>query len=256
MIIKSLKKDKLQVWVVKDRATLGAEAARQVSECFRELLLAAPFINVIFAAAPSQNEFLEALVNDPTIAWQRINAFHMDEYIGLSRDAPQLFSKFLRDKLFARVPFHSVHYMMDNHEGIAEVCAKYVRLLQEHPPDLVCMGIGENGHIAFNDPPVANFSDPEIIKAVKLDHYCRRQQVNDGCFASLNEVPTEAVTLTIPTIMSAKYLYCMVPGKTKAEAISQTLNDPLSTKCPATILRTHDRAVLFVDEESFGNPLK
>jgi glucosamine-6-phosphate deaminase len=246
------KKDKLEVLVFEDRNSLGQTAAKIVSEKFKELLVSRPHINVIFAAAPSQNEFLAALIEDITIPWSKINAFHMDEYLGLPETAPQQFGTFLRARLFSLVPFLSVNYINGNAYDVQDECRRYAALLDKNPPDVVCMGIGENTHIAFNDPHKADFNDPEKVKMVELDRVCRQQQVNDGCFASLKEVPGYALTLTIPTLMQATFVYCMVPGKTKAAAVAHTLNQPISKDHPSTILRKHTAAMLFVDMDSYS----
>jgi glucosamine-6-phosphate deaminase len=242
----------LEVFVLENRAALGKIAADMVSSKIKQLLLTKSAVNIIFAAAPSQNEFLSALVNDDSIEWQKINAFHMDEYLGLPDGAPQLFSSFLKERIFYSVPFRSINCINGNPENAAEECERYTMLLKEYPADMVCMGIGENTHIAFNDPHVANFNDPEFVKTVALDLACRQQQVNDGCFATLQDVPQHAITLTVPALMRAPYLFCMVPGVNKAQAVSFTLNEPVSERYPSTILKTHPGAVLFVDEDSYS----
>ena len=205
---------------------------------------------MIFAAAPSQNEVLAALVADTDIPWNRVNAFHMDEYVGLSPDAPQGFGNFLKEHIFGLVPFKSIHYIDISAPDAEAECARYAALLQQYPTDIVVMGIGENGHIAFNDPPVADFSDPLAVKPVALDDICRNQQVHDGCFAHIDEVPKTAVTLTVPTLFAGKHLFCIVPAKTKALAVCTTLTDGISERCPATILRRHPSAVLYLDGDS------
>ncbi len=230
---------------------MGAAAAAQVGEWLRGLLDSQKTANVIFAAAPSQNEFLAALVAAPSVDWSRVNGFHMDEYIGLGSDAPQLFSRFLRDRLFDLVGFREVFYIDSQADPLLE-CSRYSDLLRRYPPDLVCMGIGENAHIAFNDPPVADFHDPVLVKPVLLDEVCRQQQVNDGCFASLRDVPMQAITLTIPALMSAQFVSCVVPGVRKRSAVSLVLGAPVSEAVPASILRTHPNAVLFVDKDSYN----
>ena len=235
-----MKQSNLDVRIFENRALMGKSAAVVVAEKLRELLLEKAEINVVFAAAPSQNEFLAALIQQD-VNWERVNAFHMDEYIGLDKDAPQGFGNFLKDRLFGKLPFKSINYLKD---------LEYANLLSQFPVDVVCMGIGENGHIAFNDPPVANFNDPEIVKVVELDLVCRQQQVNDGCFTTLDEVPTHALTLTIPALMSAKFIYAMVPGKAKAEAVFNTLNKPVVEAFPSTILTTHSNVLLFLDLDS------
>jgi glucosamine-6-phosphate deaminase len=251
-MLKQIKAEKLEVIVLENRASLGQTAAKMVSEKIKQLLLTKPVINMIFAAAPSQNEFLDALVSDGSIEWQKINAFHMDEYLGLPHAAPQLFSSFLKRMLFERVPFASVNYIEGNTVNFKAECERYALLLKNNPVDIVCMGIGENTHIAFNDPHVANFHDPEIIKRVQLDHACRQQQVNDGCFETLDAVPEYALTLTIPALVGASCIFCMVPGANKAEAVKYTLQQPVSERYPSTILKTHNNAILFVDADSFG----
>jgi glucosamine-6-phosphate deaminase len=248
----SIKKEKLEVLVFENRESLGKTAAKMVSEKIKQLLADKPVINMIFAAAPSQNEFLNALANDESMEWQKINAFHMDEYLGLPQDAPELFSSFLKEKLFSRVPFASVNYINGDLLHVKAECERYSRLLIDNPADIVCMGIGENTHIAFNDPHVANFNDPELVKVVQLDEACRQQQVNDGCFESLAHVPEYAVTLTIPALMKGAHLFCMVPGVNKAMAIQHTLTQPISVLYPSTILKTHDNAILFVDKDSYS----
>lgn len=243
-------KGMLEVKIFHTREEMGKEAAANVSETIRQLLGEKEEINMIFAAAPSQSDFMKELIADKQIRWEKINAFHMDEYIGLEKDAPQGFGNFLKERIFDRVPFKSVHYINGRAEDSSGECERYAGLLSQYPVDIVCLGIGENGHIAFNDPPVADFKDPKLVKVVKLDMACRQQQVNENLFSGIELVPTHAVTVTIPALMSAKYMFCMVPAKNKAEAVYHTLNDEISEKCPATILRTKEDAILYLDEES------
>ncbi|QMU27380.1 glucosamine-6-phosphate deaminase [Adhaeribacter radiodurans] len=244
--------DALKVDISATRSELGFKAAKMVASKIIELLSQQQLVNIIFAAAPSQNEFLEELSKNDAIAWERINAFHMDEYVGLQEDAPQRFGNFLKIRLFGKVPFRSVNYLNGLAENIQEECARYTALLESNPTDIVCMGIGENAHIAFNDPHVADFNDPHLVKIVDLDEACRQQQVNDGCFTTLNEVPTYALTLTVPALMRAKYAFCIVPGPTKAQAIHNTLQSDIQELYPSTILRKHPEAILFIDKESSG----
>lgn len=243
--------DSLRVSVYQDRLALGVAAGRDVADKIKELLSVKRGIRIIFAAAPSQNEMLEQLAQDKEIDWSRITTFHMDEYIGLPNDAPQKFSHFLCERLFNKVKPGAVH-LIDSSNPIDVECSRYGTLLQEAPIDIVCFGIGENGHIAFNDPPVADFNDPLTIKAVELDDACRQQQVNDGCFPAFDQVPTHALTLTIPSLLSGAHLYCVVPGPTKRQAVGRTLNGPVSTECPSTIVRNHPDCTLYVDFDSYG----
>lgn len=249
-MIKEIQKDKLKVQVLEDRKLLGIKAAEAAFTQITELLNGnEPYINIIFAAAPSQNEFLAALI-EKDIDWPRINAFHMDEYIGLDADAPQGFGNFLKSGLFDKVNFRAVNYINGNASDAAQECERYENLLKKFPPHMVCMGIGENTHLAFNDPHVADFNDKKLVKVVDLDEACRQQQVNDGCFTDISEVPEFAITLTIPTLFSGKYLFCMVPGEKKAQAVYHTLTEEITEKYPSTILRKHQNAMMFTDAQS------
>lgn len=238
----------MQVNVFPDRAALGRQAAADIAAAIRRRLQQAHEIRMIFAAAPSQQETLDALILETGIDWSRVTAFHMDEYIGLPDSAPQRFGNWLQRVLFARLPFGRVHLLQPDAGSSAIV--KYAAQLGAAPIDLVCMGIGVNGHLAFNDPPVADFSDPHSVKVVQLDLVCRQQQVDDGCFASLDAVPTHAVTLTIPRLLDSTAIFCMVPGKAKAHAVRSTLYDPIDTVTPATVLRSHPDCRLYLDADS------
>lgn len=239
--------DNLRVVVCEDRAELGRVAAADAGRYLLELQARGQKINTIFAAAPSQNEFLDELAGFKDIRWQNVRAFHMDEYIGLAEDAPQRFARFLEEHMFSRVPLKEIHYLKCEQDNAME---NYAQLLRKYPTDACFMGVGENGHIAFNDPDVADMFDLHVIKEVSLDLMCRTQQVNDGCFASLDQVPKTAVTLTVPTLLRSKRLFCMVPGKTKANAIQAMLCDPIDMACPASVLRLHKHATLYLDQDS------
>lgn len=249
-VITEMKAGKMQVKVYEDRKSMGINAAKDVAQKISELLKNKPEINVLFAAAPSQNEFIEALVADKSVEWGKINAFHLDEYVGLDKDAPQGFANFLKARIFEKVPFKSVNTLNGNADSVEGECARYEKLLCDHPIDIACIGIGENGHIAFNDPHVAFFDDEKLVKTVELDNMCRQQQVNDGCFASIDKVPTHAFTLSIPSITNSGYIYCMVPSKLKAEAVYNTVKGEIREKVPASVLRIHPNAILYVDKDS------
>ncbi len=248
--MKTLKKDKLNVEIFDTRSQMGEKAAKDIANKFNELIDKKGEINVIWAAAPSQNDVLKALTQDKSIKWNKINAFHMDEYIGLSKDAPQGFGNFLKEHIFGLVPFKSVNYIDVSATDPQKEAERYAKILAKQKIDVVVLGIGENGHIAFNDPPVANFKDDKAVKPVKLDEVCRQQQVNDGCFKTINDVPTHAITLTVPTLFNADYLFCIVPAPTKAKAVYETINGTIDEHCPATVLRLHDNAVLYLDGDS------
>jgi len=249
-MIRSFDKDNLTVKIYSSRDELGSAAALEAGKKIKELQKQQQIINIIFAAAPSQNEFLENLINQDGIEWERINAFHMDEYIGLSASAPQGFGNFLKERIFDLRPFHSVNYLNGQCESKEAECARYSKLLTEYPADIVCMGIGENSHIAFNDPHVADFNDKAQVKVVGLDGFCRQQQVNEGCFASIDLVPTHALTVTIPVLVNTRYIFCMVPSSNKAQAVLNTIEQEISERYPSTILRNHPSAILYLDSES------
>ncbi len=250
------KKDKLYVKTFDTRDEMGKAAATDIAECIKKCLAEKDEINMIFAAAPSQNDVLHHLCMDKEIEWNRINAYHMDEYVGLSADAPQGFGNFLKEHIFGIVPFKSVNYIDCTATDVDAECERYSNLLMKNPVDIVCMGIGENGHIAFNDPHVADFNDPKLVKYVELDEMCRNQQVNDGCFAKIDDVPKYAMTLTIPALVSAEYNFCIVPAPTKAQAVKKTVCDEISEECPASILRRKDNAILYCDADSSAEMVK
>src|SRR4030042_3654116 len=242
--------DKLKVQIFESRKTMGKVAGQAVAQKMREMLKEKEELVMVFAAAPSQNEFLEELSKSHGVDWKRVTAFHLDEYVGLPDTAPQNFGKFLRERLFDQVRPGKVHYLNGMAEDPEAECDRYGALLKDHPLDIACIGIGENGHLAFNDPPVADFDDPVWVKAVPLDEASRRQQVGEGHFASRDEVPTHALSLTIPALRAARTLLCMVPERRKARAVCEALLGPISTACPASILRGTPHAHLYLERES------
>ena len=246
-LVKTEQVDKLNVSVYTTREEMGEAAAKEASVAIKTAIAEKGEINMIFAAAPSQNEFLAHLIADKSIDFTKINAFHMDEYIGLPADAPQGFGNFLRRNLFDRVPFKTVNTIDSPAADPEAECRRYEALLKEAPMDIVSLGIGENGHIAFNDPHEADFHDPRWVRLTTLDTVCRQQQVNDGEFASIDQVPTSALTLTIPALVSCRTVVGVVPGERKAEAVRRTIEGPVAESCPASILRRHDDATLFLD---------
>jgi glucosamine-6-phosphate deaminase len=247
--IETLKKDFLKIKIFETRRDLGIAAAYDLASIIKPLFEKQDYINIVFASAPSQQEFLEEFCKYNDIEWRRINAFHMDEYLGLPVNAPQRFGNFLKTRLFDKQPFHSVHYLKGDN-SIDEECMRYTELLRKYPIDIACLGIGENGHIAFNDPHVADFNDLYWVKKVTLDNICRQQQVNDGCFNRLNDVPPHALTLTISALRQARYFLCMVPGSTKANALFHTYTDKISETVPSTCLRLLNYSTIYADTES------
>lgn len=241
--------ERLGVHSFATRREMGKRAAHDIAVAIRAGLAVAAGVRMIFAAAPSQAEMIEALIVEPDIDWRRITAFHMDEYIGLPSGAPQRFAVWLRERLFDRVPFGAVHPIRPEGDPQADA-ARYAALLDAAPINIVCLGIGVNGHIAFNDPPVADFADPQDVKIVELDDVCRQQQVDDDCFPNLAAVPKQALTLTIPRLLRAERLFCVVPGAHKRVAVAGALHGPVTTDCPASILRRHPDCALYLDAES------
>ncbi len=240
--MKTRRFDSLAVHQHADRAALGVAAARGVAAAIAALGAA----RVVFACAPSQDEFLAALLAQP-VDWAKVTVFHMDEYADLPEGHPASFRNYLRGHLLMHIAPRAVHLIRAEADATSEA-VRYAALLAARPLDLVCLGIGENGHLAFNDPPVADFADPALVKLVALDEACRRQQVHDGCFPALDDVPTHALTLTIPALLSAREIFGVVPGGRKAQAVRDAMLGPIATSCPASVLRTHPRAVLYLDD--------
>jgi glucosamine-6-phosphate deaminase len=234
------------------RPAMGAAAARHFLQQVRRVLATKPVCRIIVGCAPSQNEFFAGLLaetkSEPAL-WPRVEVFHMDDYVGLTEQAPQSFRHYLRTHFLNHVTVAKFHPILGEAAAPGEA-ARYARLLGSAPIDVIGMGLGENGHIAFNDPPVADFADPLLTKVVAMDETCRQQQVNDGCFPSLNAVPRLAITITVPVFARAGSLVCTVPGARKARAVRGALSDPVGPACPGTILRIHPQAALFLDRDS------
>lgn len=249
--MKRMQFDEITLSVFPDRSDMGVASAHEAADYVLDLLKRKETIRCIFAAAPSQSDFLDRFFSDERIDFSRIEAFHMDEYIGLPSDDPRSFSSFLKE-YFNSVKLKAVHYINGMSVNPSEECERYGKELISEKIDIVFMGIGENGHIAFNDPAVADFNDSKIMKPVELDLTCRNQQVRDGCFKTLDEVPNMALTLTIPTLMSADKHFCFVPTKAKAQALAETILGEISERCPATALRNKPGVMIYVDEPCFS----
>lgn len=206
-------------------------------------------IGIVFATGASQINTLRALTTMPEVPWERVIGFHMDEYVGISPQHPASFRRYLRERLVSRVPMKEFHEL-DANRPTAELCQEYARKMRAANPRLCLMGIGENGHLAFNDPPVADFHDPQDVKVVVLDAECKQQQFAEGWFTSVEEVPERAITLTIPALFRVPQLIASVPGPRKAKIVRRTLTQAISTACPATLLRTHPDCTLYLDRDS------
>lgn len=247
-------RDRLRTVVLADRAAIGTAAAVHVADRLRALLAGpgSPRARVVFAAAASQLEFLDALAAADGLDWSRVDAFHLDEYVGLPADSKQSFGNWLDRHIFSRVRPGRVEKLDPTTTDPAAECARYGALLADGGLDLALIGIGENGHLAFNDPHVADFDDSLVVKPVEIDEMSRAQQVRDRAFASVDLVPRLAMTVTMSTILASRAISVVVPGVNKADAVDRTLNGPIETACPASALRRHPDAVLFVDEAAMS----
>ena len=242
----------MKLTIGKDKLDMAQKAADAAAEKIRKAIAEKGEARIIVATGASQFEFLQALVKEEGIDWTKVTGFHLDEYVGISVDHKASFRGYMRERFVSQTPqpmkvFNEVNGEAEDTD--AEI-ARLEALIRVAPIDVACIGFGENGHIAFNDPGVADFNDTEVVKPVALDEICRQQQVNDGCFATISDVPTHALTLTVPTLISAPNLFCIVPVKTKANAVKATVNGEINEMCPASILRTRDNAILYLDNES------
>jgi glucosamine-6-phosphate deaminase len=241
---------KVNIEVHPTREDMGSAAAKAAGEALKKLAQARECIGVIFATGASQIHTLRALVNTPSLPWHKVYGFHMDEYIGLSMDHRASFRRYLRERLTQRVrmrEFFEIEGMQRNPE---QVCREYAEMVRSTQPQLCFLGIGENGHLAFNDPGDADFNDPVDMKIVHLDAMCRQQQVAEGWFQTVQEVPELAMTLTIPALLRVPKLIVSVTGPRKADIVRRSLEEPITSLCPATILRNHPDATIFLDHEA------
>ncbi|HEX5484289.1 MAG TPA: glucosamine-6-phosphate deaminase [Terriglobia bacterium] len=248
--LRSFVVDRASVSIYASKEDAGAAAAVEAASALRHALSTKERARIIVATGNSQEDFIRALISSPDIDWSRIEVFHMDEYVGISDSHPASFRRWVRTRLVEIVHPGQVHYLNGDASDLTGECKRYARLLKSAPIDLCCLGFGENRHIAFNDPHAANFSDPIAVKEVTLDEACRRQQVGEGHFPGLDAVPREALTLTCPALLSAQRLVCCVPERRKAAAVKDALTGPITTACPASIVRTHPGAAIFLDLES------
>lgn len=246
---KTLKVDNLDIAIYETPVEMGKAAADFVERKLSEAIAEKGSANLILATGASQFKFLEAL-KERDIEWQKITVFHLDEYKDISDSHPASFRKYLKNRILDAVHPKKIHFLNGDAKDIDAEMDQYAEALKNHPIDIACIGIGENGHIAFNDPPVADFNDPKLVKLVTLDEACRNQQLGEGWFPTFDDVPKQALTLTIPAIMNCKAISCVVPDERKAEAVHNTLYNDITTACPATILRQHRETKLFLDAAS------
>jgi glucosamine-6-phosphate deaminase len=242
--------DQLQVHLHDSQPSLAQEVTEIAHAYLVKVLESQKTARVILATGNSQMQFLQHLVAKGGIDWARVTCFHMDEYLGIDANHRASFRRYMQERVVARVKPGAFHFLEGDCDEPLQECHRYEELLREAPIDLCCLGVGENGHIAFNDPPVANFTEKEWVKLVKLDDACKQQQVNEGHFGSLAEVNPYAFTLTIPALCAARKMLCICPEKRKAAAVKEMLLGPVSTSCPASFLRTQNQAILFLDKDS------
>lgn len=250
MVVKEFVRGYARVRIFETRKQMGTCSGMEAAISLRKLLSNQEEVNIMFAAAPSQNEVLAQLKLEPNIDWSRVNAFHMDEYIGIDPYHPAGFAFFLKHALLNSLPLKQIYCIDCTASDPDAEATRYAALLATHPLDICILGVGENGHIAFNDPPVAEFNDSLIVKVVELTQQSRMQQVNDGCFPSPDLVPQYAITVTIPGLLAAREMFCSVPGKTKANAIYQMMNGEVTTECPASILTRKENVNVYLDMDS------
>lgn len=248
--IRRFQVENVKIEVHPTRESAGVAAARATADALLKLAQDRESIGVIFATGASQIETLRALIAIPDLPWSKVRGFHMDEYVGMSPEHPASFRRYMHEKLTQKVKMQEFREIDGSSPDPEAVCRDYIEALHNANPQLCLLGIGENGHLAFNDPPVANFHDPVDMKVVQLDTVCRQQQAAEGWFHSLEEVPQRAITLTIPTLFRVPKLIASVPGKRKASIVRRALDEPVSTDCPATLLRTHPDATIYLDRDS------
>jgi glucosamine-6-phosphate deaminase len=242
--------DGVTVQVQADLAAMARAAADEALAVMRRAVDARGVAHVMFATGNSQLAFIQALVHETEgVPWADTVVFHMDEYVGVGPDHPAGFQRYIRERIVEPARPGAAYYVEGLGDPEAE-CRRYAGLLRQHPLDLCCLGIGENGHLAFNDPPVADFADPLDVKVVELEAACRRQQVNEGHFPGLDDVPTHAITVTIPALLRAGRVLAIVPEARKAEPVAAALTGPITTACPASALRTIPQAIVYLEPDS------
>lgn len=242
--------DKLRIEIHPTRESAGSAAALAAANALIQLAGSIKSVAVIFATGASQLDTLHALTGTPGLPWERVRGFHMDEYIGISAGHPASFRRYLRENLTQKVQMQEFFEIDGTAPDPEKACKDYAELLHSADPQLCLLGIGENGHLAFNDPGVADFNDPLDMKVVHLDSTCRQQQAAEGWFKNFEEVPDQAMTLTIPALFRVPKLIASVPGPRKAAIVRRTLEDSITMACPATLLRTHPNATVYLDRDS------
>lgn len=246
----TLKKEQLSIQIYHSEANLAQDAAYLARDYLNSVMRSEGQANIILATGSSQIQFLEALTTIDDLNWSKITLFHLDEYLGIEADHPASFRYYLRERVEKKVKPQKFHYIQGDTSLPLDECDRYTQLLKSHPIALCCVGIGDNGHLAFNDPSVADFQDPHWVKLVKLDTENREQQVSRGNFSRIEDVPKYAFTLTLPMISSARKIFCLALNQQKAKIIKKMLEEPIHPSCPASLLRKTSNCYLFLDRES------
>jgi glucosamine-6-phosphate deaminase len=247
MLTRSFTCEQLKVLVYSDRAEAGASGAEAAAAIIRDAIASRGKAAIVFASAVSQDPFLAALRAEADVAWNRVSVFHLDEYAGMSADHPASFRRFQHERIADRLPLAAFHPLAGDARDLADECRRYASLLREADPCMVALGIGENGHLAFIDPPLCDFNDPLDVRTVELDDVCRMQQVHDGAFERIEDVPRRALSLTVPFFLRVPRALVFVNGPHKAAAVKATLEGPVAESCPASALRRHPAATLYLD---------
>lgn len=240
----------LNIGIFESKETLGQAAAQDAAKRIREAIQKRGKARLVFSAANSQLDMVSSLADEVGIDWNAVEVFHVDEYVGLSTAHPASFGGWLKRHVAERMRPAEAQYLAGDASDLVHECERYAELLKREPIDICFLGIGENGHIGFNDPHEANFYDRQTVRIVTLDERCRLQQVGEGHWPNLSSVPTRGLTITCPALVNATYIICCVPGRNKAEAVRNALEGPISTECPASIIRKHSDATLFLDIQS------
>ena len=247
---REMRVDNLDVLCYTTREEMGNAAAKVAAADIRNAYETKGEANLIFASSPSQMDVLNALRKED-VDWTKVNAFHMDEYIGLGIEHPSSFANYIRENFLKFLPLKNAFYLNGLAEDIPAECRRYAKLLMDYPTDITFAGIGENGHMAFNDPYLADFFEPDLVKVNPcLDDVCRSQQVHDGWFDSLDSVPSSAITLTFPALLRAPRMIITVPGEAKKQIVHETLDFPVSLDVPGSCARLHRNAAMSIDDAS------
>lgn len=239
----------MKINIASDPVTLGQAAGRQASALIRKAIESNGTANIILATGTSQFETLKQLIAEKDIDWSKVVMFHLDEYIGLPSTHPASFRKYLKERFLSNVPALKAAHLINGETDVKAECQRLGRLITEHPTDVALVGIGENGHLAFNDPP-ANFDTEEPYIVVDLDEACRRQQYGEGWFKSLEDVPRQAISMSVKQILKSGHVICSVPDRRKAVAVKNTLAHGVNNMYPASILQNHKNCSLFLDMDS------